>query len=72
MQHAASLLGVVSLGTAIGCGVLDIDVATRATSSVGERGAPVDFTLPSTAGDVALAEVLARGPAVLVFYRGHW
>jgi peroxiredoxin len=32
-----------------------------------------DFTLPNASGDaVALAELLGRGPVVLVFYRGEW
>lgn len=32
-----------------------------------------DFTLPDTAGaPVTLAELRARGPVVLSFYRGRW
>jgi hypothetical protein len=32
-----------------------------------------DFTLPSAAGgQVSLAELRARGPVVLSFYRGRW
>jgi hypothetical protein len=32
-----------------------------------------DFTLPNTAGvAVRLADLCARGPVVLSFYRGHW
>jgi peroxiredoxin len=32
-----------------------------------------DFTLPDATGrDVSLSELVARGPAVLVFYRGGW
>ncbi|GEM_PF-1266167 len=32
-----------------------------------------EFTLPDSAGTaVSLDELLATGPAVLVFYRGHW
>lgn len=38
---------------------------------VGDR-AP-DFTLPDTSGRlVSLRELLARGPAVLSFFRGRW
>lgn len=38
---------------------------------VGDR-AP-DFTLPNTTGRlVSLRELLARGPAVLSFFRGRW
>ncbi len=37
-----------------------------------EARAP-DFGLPAHDGrTVTLEELLARGPAVLVFYRGHW
>ena len=40
-------------------------------AGVGQR-AP-DFTLPDAAGrQVRLADVLARGPVVLSFYRGRW
>lgn len=32
-----------------------------------------DFTLPNASGEmVALAELLARGPVVVTFYRGTW
>ncbi len=32
-----------------------------------------DFSLPNVRGEsVSLADVLAKGPAVLAFYRGHW
>ena len=38
---------------------------------VGQR-AP-DFTLPNASGkSVALADLLARGPVVLSFFRGRW
>lgn len=37
-----------------------------------EAQAP-DFSLSAHDGrTVALADLLARGPAILVFYRGHW
>jgi hypothetical protein len=48
-----------------GSGILDRVVR------VGDR-AP-DFTLPDTAGKpVSFGEILARGPAVLSFFRGRW
>jgi len=35
--------------------------------------AAADFTLPDhTAKDWSLAEALARGPVLLIFYRGDW
>jgi hypothetical protein len=41
------------------------------TKKIGDR-AP-DFTLPNTSGElVHLAELLARGPVVVTFYRGVW
>jgi len=51
----------------LGCGV-----KTRATPMTTEQVAP-DFALPDQHGKtVALPSLLATGPAVLVFYRGHW
>ena len=36
-------------------------------------GPPPDFTLPDQDGQrYHLAALLARGPVVLVFYRGYW
>jgi hypothetical protein len=36
-------------------------------------GTAADFSLPDDAGKaVTLAALTAHGPAVLVFYRGHW
>ena len=70
MSHAASLLGLLTASA--GCGLLSVDVTDPGAAQVGLADAGVGLVLPSTAGDVALADVLARGPAVLVFYRGHW
>jgi hypothetical protein len=40
---------------------------------VAEQALAPDFELPSHEDrTVSLTELLARGPAVLVFYRGHW
>ena len=37
------------------------------------HAAAPDFSLPSHTGEtVALSELLANGPAVVVFYRGFW
>jgi len=55
-----------------GCGATSIHVASPATSEGAGAVAP-SFALPSQHGDtVALADVLAQGPALLVFYRGFW
>lgn len=55
-------------------------VLTSACSGLVSRGDPVQareaapaFTLPSHDGrTVSLSDLLARGPALVVFYRGHW
>jgi hypothetical protein len=44
----------------------------QSSAEVASRQAP-DFTLPDHTGkSVSLAEALARGPVLLVFYRGFW
>lgn len=51
-------------------GLRESGIADRALR-VGDR-AP-DFTLPSVHGEqVALSDLLARGPVALAFYRGGW
>ena len=53
-----------------GC-VTALHVTTEATAVDGVQAAP--FALPAQDGrTVSLAETLAGGPAVLVFYRGYW
>jgi peroxiredoxin len=48
-----------------------VDQAEAAGPAGPERA--VDFTLPSDdGGSWTLSEHLARGPVVLVFYRGDW
>jgi hypothetical protein len=60
-----------------------LDVLLRTTedqvkSGIAEKALQVgdkapDFSLPNVRGEsVSLAEVLAKGPAVVTFYRGHW
>ena len=48
--------------------------ASGIMSRVAKVGAPApDFTLPNASGQpVSLAELRARGPVVLSFYRGRW
>ena len=71
---------------AASAGRLPAEVAAafaRDRAGLRERGKPVDavspgdlledFTLPDVTGkDVSLSELVADGPAVLVFYRGGW
>ena len=58
--------------------VMERSVEDLRTSGIMSRitkvGQPApDFTLPNAAGDkVGLAELRARGPVVLSFYRGRW
>lgn len=48
--------------------------ASGIMSRITKVGQPApDFTLPNAAGrEVSLAELRARGPVVLSFYRGRW
>jgi hypothetical protein len=60
---------VVLATLAIGPGCL---LRSRGTPVAEEQLAP-DFALPDEQGHtVALADLRAKGPVVLVFYRGHW
>jgi hypothetical protein len=60
-----SLAIVISLA-----GCFGLDIAKPAPSTI-ERAVP--FSLAAHDGSqVALADVLAKDHAVLVFYRGHW
>lgn len=65
MTRSMLLIMALALG---GCAV-----STRhAELSQQLRRAP-DFTLPDDQGKLrSLEQLLARGRAVLVFYRGHW
>lgn len=51
--------------------VMSVQPEAPNAPAVGERIA--DFTLPNQEGrPVSLASLHAKGPALLVFYRGHW
>lgn len=58
--------------------VMERQVEELRASGIMQRVARVgqpapDFTLPNVAGEpVRLADVRARGPVVLSFYRGRW
>ncbi len=64
-------LVVVAVFAGIGVWGVYRPLATRGPGVVTATAA--DFTLPDATGKpVALASLLTRGPAVLVFYRGFW
>lgn len=47
--------------------------ATACRMALGPGDAMPDFVLPTAAGDLVLSdELLARGPLVLIFFRGGW
>ena len=80
IQEQSDQLQAASAGR-IPAEVLEIFARDRAV--LGERGKPADavaagdllqdFTLPDATGKhVSLSELVADGPAVLVFYRGGW
>ncbi len=59
-------LGALPFAAGAGC------ISTRGPSVAESAPAP-SFRLAShLGGEVALDDMLARGPAVVVFYRGHW
>lgn len=59
----AAGLAVVSAG---GCQLRAV------TPALPENATPPPFTLASTGGTLDSAAALAKGPLVLIFYRGHW
>jgi hypothetical protein len=65
----ALIVGAVALA---GCGAVAIEVAAPAESDGAGATAP-GFALTAQDGrTVALADVLAGGDALLIFYRGFW
>lgn len=77
-------LGIrLGLGLVLGTGALASAGLVLATASgcrlhteaapVAEQARAPELELPAHDGrTVSLGQLLARGPAVLVFYRGHW
>jgi len=65
-------IAVVALALLViaGCGWWSLE--PRGTPVQAQRKAP-GFSLPDHTGKtVTLSTLLANGPAVVVFYRGHW
>ena len=68
MKRWVTLAGV--LGLTLGAAACRLK--TEAPPAEVERSAP-DFSLAAHDGTtVSLGQLLERGPAILVFYRGHW
>lgn len=60
-------LAMALVGASTGC-----RLHTEAPPVMAQARAP-DFVLPAHDGrTVTLAELVAHGPAIVVFYRGHW
>jgi cytochrome oxidase Cu insertion factor (SCO1/SenC/PrrC family) len=61
-------------GAAIALTVLSCNWRLRTrTPAVGEAKPAPEFSLPDHRGNqVSLATLVENGPAVVVFYRGHW
>ena len=68
---AAAAVCCAVLGAAVtSCGYWYLE--TRSAPAATEQQAP-DFTLPNQDGTpVSLGSLLEQGPAIVVFYRGHW
>ncbi|MCX4241856.1 thioredoxin domain-containing protein [Paraliomyxa miuraensis] len=69
LRRLVPLGGLIAVLTApaVGCRL----TTEQAPVEVEARAA--DFSLPAHDGSsVALADLLASGPAIIVFYRGHW
>ncbi len=51
----------------------ELEASGQAGRAIGSGDTAPDFTLPDSQGnEVSLAKLLARGPLVLTFFRGHW
>jgi hypothetical protein len=69
---AIALLGTLIVLGGLGYFLVHRAIATRGPGDV-QGGIAADFSLPDATGKtVTLAGLTARGPAVLVFYRGYW
>ena len=63
-------LAVLAIVGGLACSILS---TPRRGPGAADRGVAPEFSLPDANGrSVSLKGLLATGPAVLVFYRGHW
>ena len=71
-QHLANVLPATTSHT-IDAGIAAVHAAGLAQHSLRANQPAPGFTLPDATGQpISLAELLAAGPVVLVFYRGNW
>lgn len=61
------------LATALGCRVHTEQASPAEQAPLAEQARVPELELPAHDGRmVTLEQLLERGPALLVFYRGHW
>lgn len=69
LPRRAFVLGTLAGAASAGCGLFP---KTRTPALTAAAKAPA-FSLPDQTGKTwSLADLTARGPALLVFYRGYW
>jgi hypothetical protein len=68
LARVASIAGLLALGTS--CALPPPQ--RSAENEPGARAPAFDVAATSSGGRVALGDLVARGPLVLVFYRGDW
>lgn len=64
--HTSPALMTASLGSLAGCQL------HAASPTLPTAATPPTFTVASTEGTLDSAAALAKGPLVLIFYRGHF
>jgi hypothetical protein len=69
---AIAIVALLGVGAIVVRQVVKAHIATRGPGDIAS-GVAADFALADTNGaSVSLASLTARGPAVIVFYRGFW
>lgn len=72
LKIALAIAAVLAIAAAVGSFVVFRRLSTRGPGEVAS-GKAAEFALPDHLGETTtLAGLLEHGPAVLVFYRGHW
>jgi hypothetical protein len=68
MKRRAWAQVVVAVGLSLSGGCL----TTRGPSVAAQADAPAFRLKSHRGGEVALVDLVKRGPVAIVFYRGHW